>query len=698
MEKILEVKDLHISFRTNNGTVKAVRGINFTLNKGETLAVVGESGSGKSVTARAVMGILAGNAIVESGEIFYDGKDLLRIPEDDFHQLRGNKVSMIFQDPFSSLNPIMKIGQQLTEAMILNGKANQRDAKRSYDKLVGLLEKRMMDALDDKGDAIAKEQIEILKKSTAKSAELEGAYNNARGWIEMLIVNIDGAHIDVLNGDPKQISKDIKEIIKGAPNAAHDYLVSDKAALDAAIAKLTTANDAYVKEGDKDGVRAALEALKAVLTPALELATPDYFAMGYYVSYAQNPDMSGSIETLNNRMRTYLEEKYLRAFLTNVMAAIQYSESKSNVEKDAAARVLGAKLPLFQNNSHSASELRAAAKEMIAAVEKSVDELAIVKDSFACTFRSSMDSTLDAYLRLRGLQDKKRLSKKERELKENSDLDRVRGNVERVITRLYEAYSNRAVSTQDDYRRTASDMVAHIAALASKMAYKVTNQIAKKHAIDLMQEVGIPEPRKRFSQYPFEFSGGMRQRIVIAIALSANPDILICDEPTTALDVTIQAQILDLINKLKEERGLSVIFITHDLGVVANMADHIAVMYAGKIVELGTVDEVFYEPAHPYTWALLASMPDLDTKEKLGAIPGTPPNMINPPVGDAFAARNQYAMQIDFEKQPPMFEITPTHSAATWLLHPDAPKAEPPKIVTDRIKRMRERMEVSGND
>ena len=226
---------------------------------------------------------------------------------------------------------------------------------------------------------------------------------------------------------------------------------------------------------------------------------------------------------------------------------------------------------------------------------------------------------------------------------------------------------------------------------ASKVVDKITPAMAKEKALKLMEEVGINEPRRRFDQYPFEFSGGMRQRIVIAIALSADPEILICDEPTTALDVTIQAQILELINNLKRERNLSVIFITHDLGVVANMADDIAVMYAGKIVEYGTAEEVFYDPRHPYTWALLSSMPDLDTKEKLDAIPGTPPNMIYPPVGDAFAERNKYAMQIDFERQPPMFEITPTHKAATWLLHPDAPKVEIPKIITDRIARMKAR-------
>ncbi len=207
-----------------------------------------------------------------------------------------------------------------------------------------------------------------------------------------------------------------------------------------------------------------------------------------------------------------------------------------------------------------------------------------------------------------------------------------------------------------------------------------------------MDEVGIPEPYKRFRQFPFEFSGGMRQRIVIAIALSANPDILICDEPTTALDVTIQGQILELINDLKRQRNLSVIFITHDLGVVANMADSIAVMYAGKIVEYGTSEEVFYSPAHPYTWALLSSVPDLETKEKLEAIPGTPPNMIIPPKGDAFAARNHYALELDFEEQPPMFRITDTHYAATWLLHPDAPETKLPAIVQERIDRMHRRM------
>ncbi len=347
-EVILSVKDLRISFRAYGGKVQAVRGISFDLHRGETLAIVGESGSGKSVSIKAIMGILANNAIIEEGEILYNGKDLTKVKEDDFHEIRGKRIGLIFQDPLSALNPIMKIGKQITEVLRLNK--------------------------------------------------------------------------------------------------------------------------------------------------------------------------------------------------------------------------------------------------------------------------------------------------------------------------------------------------------------KVTKEEAREKALELMRAVGIPDVERRFEQYPFQFSGGMRQRIVIAIALAGDPEILICDEPTTALDVTVQAKILELINQIKEQKNLSVIFITHDLGVVANMADRVNVMYAGKIVETGTSEEIFFAPAHPYTWALLSSMPDLHTKERLLAIPGTPPNMIYPPKGDAFAARNQFAMRIDYEQEPPMFKITETHAAATWLLHPQAQHnhIEMPASLKARIERMKRSGAVNG--
>ncbi len=215
---------------------------------------------------------------------------------------------------------------------------------------------------------------------------------------------------------------------------------------------------------------------------------------------------------------------------------------------------------------------------------------------------------------------------------------------------------------------------------------------AKEEAIRLLKRVGIKEPEKRYDDYPFQYSGGMRQRVVIAIALACKPDILICDEPTTALDVTIQAQILNLIKDLKKEYGFTVLFITHDLGVVAEVADRVAVCYAGQIIELGTVDDIFYDPKHPYTWSLLSSLPQLGEKgENLYSISGTPPSLFNEIKGDAFAPRNPYAMAVDFVKEPPMFKVSETHYAKTWLLDERAPKTARPAIVDeihDRVSKI----------
>ena len=208
---------------------------------------------------------------------------------------------------------------------------------------------------------------------------------------------------------------------------------------------------------------------------------------------------------------------------------------------------------------------------------------------------------------------------------------------------------------------------------------KISKREAKVKSIELMELVGIDHAEKRFNQYPYHFSGGMIQRSAIAIALACNPNVLIADEPTTALDVTIQAQILELIQDLQVNTGISIIFITHDLGVVANIAQRIAIMYAGKIVEIGTAKDIFYDPRHPYTWGLMSSLPKSDSDEEfLNFIPGIPPNLLNLPKGDAFAVRNKYALKMDYLAEPPMFKISDTHSAATWLLHKDAPKINPP--------------------
>ena len=580
MDKILEVRKLKIAFRTNSGALKAVRDISFDLERGRTLAIVGESGSGKSVTSRAIMGILAGNAIVEGGEIFYDGKDLMQISEEEMCRLRGDKISMIFQDPLSALNPIVKIGKQITEAMLLKNKTSRKEARRAF-----------------------KATLELLKK---QMAAVMGEGQKAR---------------------IAEMAKAFEASCFGGP---------------AMSAEMAAEFQRCIAQALRHSAEQALQAKKDVL-PDLRAAE------AYYQADFARKDGLNQCKKLNQK------------------------------------------------------------------VQKTIDRLEINKDSVAYTLGSSLGSAIEKYFTIRERNPKeearyaRQSARRERLVargkhvtwkvvpKNVYDLEELREGIAHVVTRLIRRYEDVVAGFASiDFDQRAAEMIAHLNAKAEQAQYRVTPQMAKAKAIELMEEVGIREPEKRYYQYPFEFSGGMRQRIVIAIALAADPDILICDEPTTALDVTIQAQILELIQNLKKHRNLSVIFITHDLGVVANIADDIAVMYAGKIVEYGTAEDIFYDPRHPYTWALLSSMPDLDTKEKLDAIPGTPPNMIYPPVGDAFADRNRYAMQIDFEQQPPMFEVSKTHRAATWLLHPDAPKVELPRNITERIARMNAKAEAAA--
>ena len=446
------------------------------------------------------------------------------------------------------------------------------------------------------------------------------------------------------------------------------------------------------------------------------LARPkyDFFRIGYYVYKHPNEDLSRIPAPEANEMAyKYLTEDFMESFIRYEKIAVRYSLDKVRKNKEKAVKELRAAIGFFEAGGFTSQDATALAKNLNKSVTAAIDPLAVVKDSVAYTFGEALDREIEKYFFYIKNNPKeearfaRQTAKREAMLAKGKKGKQVNWKIVpksvvepedqiriivSVLNHVVEKFESDIQAEENvDLDKRCIEIIDYLKEKASQVVYKLTKRIAKERAIKLMDEVGIPEARLRFRQYPFEFSGGMRQRIVIAIALSANPDILICDEPTTALDVTIQAQILELINRLKRERNLSIIFITHDLGVVANMADRIAVMYAGKIVEYGTAEEVFYNPQHPYTWALLSSMPDLDTNEKLDAIPGTPPNMIYPPVGDAFAERNKYAMEIDYEMQPPMFQVSPTHYAATWLLHPNAPKVEIPKIITERIKRMKER-------
>jgi len=714
MSKILEVKNLKISFRTTGGTVKAVRDISFDLERGKTTAIVGESGSGKSVTSKAILGILAGNSIIEGGEILYDGKDLLAISEDEMYKIRGDKISMIFQDPLSSLNPIVKIGKQITEAMLLKNKANRKDARNEFNKLLGILKECMLNAEDDDDDKELADMIKTFDAFAIEATKLEMPYNDAMANADALKADIEDFLFLVEKEQEIDAVARINAFLEKLAKVKNQFILDAEArALDVFEVALKAARAEYNK-GKKEKItlsatfESELQQALALMDKIMGQTRPNFFRLGYFKLKGNNISLKGrTVEDLNEEALQYLNANFMKKFLTLSKKGVNYSYNTALEAKKAVLPKLEEAKNFYQGNFQKAEAIKYA-NELANEVEKSIDRLEINKDSAAYTFRKSLVNAINKYFFYQKHNPKEearfaRQSAKREALiargktvdwkvvpKNVYDLDELKDNITYIIGRLAERYSVYiAASASLDLDARCLDIVDYLKEKASQVVYKVTKTMAKEKAIKLMEEVGIHEPRRRYYQYPFEFSGGMRQRIVIAIALAADPDILICDEPTTALDVTIQAQILELINKLKAERNLSVVFITHDLGVVANMADDIAVMYAGKIVEYGTADDIFYDPRHPYTWALLSSMPDLDTSEKLDAIPGTPPNMIYPPVGDAFAERNKYAMQIDFEQQPPMFDISETHKAATWLLHPNAPKVEMPKIITDRIARMK---------
>lgn len=563
-EKAIEVKNLRISFKTDNGKVQAVRGVSFDLYKGETLCIVGESGSGKSVTSKAIMGILAANTIIEGGEIIYEGEDLLRVSEEEFHRIRGHKIGMIFQDPLSSLNPIVKIGKQIIETMMINSNTLKNHYKELYSK-----------------ELVAYKNATAVKNSKIAAAQHEFQREE---------------------GKRNKALSDLKEQLASIPKEDSAAISSKKAEI-----KALASSNKEASKADKAKMNEAISSAKAeykVNAPALKKALSERKK----TAKVENEEYAAKLKEDFDRDLKVLEDKKAAIPFTDEQKAHLEELEKQIHDIKTKYKWLGYAF-YFMNKKKQ--QLRAEEASLLTPLVKERDELA-------------------------------------------KDLDAIDAEIEEL---------------NDNYH--------------SKI--KMTKKMAKKKALKVMKEVGIPQPEKRFNQYPFQFSGGMRQRIVIAIALIAEPDILICDEPTTALDVTIQAQILELINKLKADHNMSVIFITHDLGVVANMADRVAVMYAGKIAEYGTDKEVFFDPRHPYTWALLSSIPDIDSKEKLEAIPGTPPDMIYPPVGDAFAARNKYALAIDFKYEPPAFKITDTHFASTWLEHENAPKVEMPAIVSTRI-------------
>ena len=658
-EKVLQVKDLIISFKTDKGIVHAVRGVSFDLYKGETLCIVGESGSGKSVTNKAVMGISAKNARIEHGQILYEGEDLVRVSEEEFHRIRGHKIGMIFQDPLSALNPVMRIGKQITEATL----TNRNILKRKYSELISK-------------ELIAYRNNKANTSYNISRLESEITTNNKRvGDLKTLEEEIKKISLKVKNFEKRsKLSKNQKEDFTFLKNNLedkkkeqssilsdiHDYITRSKTDVKEDIAKF---EERIKKYEQVDESLSELE--KEIIKNKLEVAKK-HLAI---VSLKGYGDFEGENLEATLKTRNSFLEKSIEVYKE------EYKVSRPALKKALKLSKVKAKKEVKKYHAEIKDEHINKLNLIKEDIKKAESELNSLKASLPDDERENIEKIVKNNERIIKKQAKeakkfKEINVSKTQKKEEETLVEIPNE---KIKELYEKIAElnkKIVLEKDDYINKT----------------KITKAEAKKMALEVMKEVGIPMPERRFRQYPFEFSGGMRQRIVIAIALTANPDILICDEPTTALDVTIQAQILELINRLKVERNLSCIFITHDLGVVANMADRVAVMYAGKIVEYGLANEVFFDPKHPYTWALLSSIPDVDSKEKLEAIPGTPPDMIYPPKGDAFALRSKYAMAVDFKYDPPFFKVSDTHYAATWLLYPGAPKVEMPKIVKTRIE------------
>lgn len=644
-KKVLSVKNLEVNFKSDHGLVQAVRGVSFDLYKGETLCIVGESGSGKSVTSKSIMGILANNAIINNGQIIYEGEDLVRVSEEDFHRIRGNKIGMIFQDPLSALNPIVKVGKQIIETMMINN------------------------------NVLKKEYYNLISRDLTNLRNLK-----ANGFYEIHKAN------NQINENLNTI-KEYKSLLTKLENsdANKDELLSKKELLEDKVnsyLSLVVRNYGFDKEtylAKIDKSNSKIEKINKSKEPTTDNIPLELRKDRYNL---QINDYKAHIELLDK----FIIKKFTSNLIDNLTIVNEYLSLLIELTKKGLKNQSPVLKKIFRLSKKNANNIVAFHKLQLLKEHK-IKSLELKQKLFHAQndlldYRNSLSiekrNELNSIVRKNKLI-KKQIKKEQVTFKENSISKTVQNNLKLVefsdkkFEKLFLKVEECKNALEDEKNNYINKT-------------RITKKEAKKKALEVMREVGIPLPERRFNQYPFEFSGGMRQRIVIAIALTADPEILICDEPTTALDVTIQAQILELINRLKAERNLSCIFITHDLGVVANMADRVAVMYAGKIVEYGLVEEVFFEPKHPYTWALLSSIPDIDSKEKLEAIPGTPPDMVYPPKGDAFALRSKYALKIDFKYEPPYFEVSPTHYAATWLLHKDAPKVEMPKIVKTRIK------------
>lgn len=648
---LLSIRDLVVKFHVRGRVLTAIRGISLDIYENESIAIVGESGSGKSVFTKTFAGMLDGNGFIDQGTIkYYDdslSKTVVRVGTREMEDVNRYAEQLNAASVYEAGAGIYHEMEQLKLEKKNKGRLSEEEYQKYVDKIEDLKFQRTekfnyRQTLDSKKqkDEIRKVDAEIKKfDEQCKAAESEYKKNVAE---RSRALKADTAYLHEFDAKMSELKDKYDAAVKNA------NITMQTRQRNVTIAKeIVLSVDRFPALTRMKRTKAILKGLKNAMKEGVNLLDP-----------AERDKIYRDIT-----FRVDLRDQVLnQCMLQPEELEKRFAYCKQKLDA------------WFKRENVSDDRLTDLANEIIridARPDTVLERLANAKDSGIDILNPAL--RMNVYRSTPNLTSYVGFAETDlAKMNYAGDWMLVRG--ERIATVFQDPMTSlNPIITIG--KQITSVIIKH---------QHCSEAEARKRALILMKKVGIPNAEKRFDDYPFQYSGGMRQRIVIAIALSCQPKILICDEPTTALDVTIQAQILKLIKDLQKEFGYTIVFITHDLGVVANVADRVAVLYAGQIVELGKVEEVFYDPRHPYTWALLSSLPQLAQRNtKLFSIQGTPPSLYNKIIGDPFAPRNRYCMKIDTLKEPPYFSVSDTHIAKTWLLDPRSPKVDKPEAICD---------------
>ena len=705
---LLKVKHVDVKFHVRGRVLNAIRDANLDIYENETIAIVGESGSGKSVLTKTFAGMLDPNGEISHGNVYFFDDDISYT--ETFLGARNKRYRKALINHMCEYT-YESYGAEEFEA-IQNLQKEIRRLTSLSDEEEEEFEKKLKDINDDINDAF----------------NLIGTLKSTRGLPEEKIKEVVEQR-EAAKAEYAKLKKDKEQLIKDKENAIKERKASYnsnaelKAEHKAKFAELEEKRQQKIEAAKANPLSDEQKKVAEEVANEIILSVGRYPFYLFYKYYGQLKKAFRLAYDLNKDLST---EKQRRRVFEPIVFRVEYTKTISKETSKVKNIIDETLIPAFSkekvddeilSNDTVIEQANALHPFLRKKMIKSLTKFAKANGfdveqekeninnivSIVMVEVGQFDSTI--YANIIGNKLIKWFKEAYAKKKQNLDSSNVKSKVIDTLVgyahidcakvrylKDWEQIRGRRIATVFQDPMTSLNPILTIGQQISMVIQKhqkCSTFEARRRALSMMEKVGIPNPKQRFDDYPFQYSGGMRQRIVIAIALSCQPKILICDEPTTALDVTIQAQIIRLIKKLSKDLGFTTVYITHDLGVVANVADRVAVLYGGQIVELGTVEDIFFDPYHPYTWALLSSMPQLGQKgEELFSIPGTPPSLYTKIVGDAFAPRSKYSLAIDFVKEPPMFEINDHHWAKTWLLDPRAPKVEKPEAIKNLHEKM----------